>query len=249
MIRDFLFWAVLLRIASLLAGLVMVGCGVFLLTTMGRTSQKAVDVEIDPVEGRIILKGAMPAVVLIVLGGAVIMLAANKTLSFREERPDGTVLTGTGGPTSGLRYLPPLLDTLVRGASASPRGMMLADSAGSQYFPMDFLGRAWAVEAACERTLEHALAGDGELPVRAGEQGVPAPPYFLPAMLDSLVRGAGATRTGFLIDAAGYAALPPGVRDRTRRVIQACENVVTTDQAGHEVLLGRRMRTEGVAAG
>lgn len=244
----FLFLMVGLRVAAILAGLVLAGLGVRQLSKVtGKSRQQTVDLEMDAKQGRVVLKGAIPAVILITLGAAAILFAVIKPITFEEKQPDGGALTGTGGPAEGLQYLPPLLDTLVRGAAASPDGLTVMDeSGGGAYLPLEVLDRAWDAESACERMLESAFAGDSVPVPGTSERSLPAPPYFVPPLLDPLVRDSLAAPAGFLVSAADYRQLSPSVRERLVRLLETCENVITTDARGHRVTLGQRVRTEGV---
>jgi hypothetical protein len=184
------------------------------------------------------LTGALPAVFLIVLGAAAILFAVYKPLSFQYKQRDGTEMSGTGGPESGLRYLPAVLDTLVRGDSASPRGMTLESDSGGLYYPVDLLGRAWAVEKACERGLEASAAE----PIGLVPEGETVRRY-LPPILDSLARGRSASPTGAWV-VASRSRQTDELRN-AERVLAACGRIVTTDRSGNPVLLGDRVRTEG----
>lgn len=247
-LRLFLMLATVVRVVTIVAGLLLAAAGAFLLSNAkSRSQQQTVDLEIDAKQGRIVLKGAIPAVVLITLGAAAILFAMIKPMRFEEKQPDGGMVTGIGGPDSRLQYLPPLLDSLVRGDSASPAGMTLEDEElGGAYFPVEILGRAWEAESACERMLESAWAGDSVHVSGTSGRTLPAPPYFVPPLLDSIVRGSLASRTGFVVSAAEYQQLSPQLRNRLVRLLEACENVITLDAQARRTTLGERVRTEGV---
>lgn len=243
---TFLFYSFIGKGIVIVAGGLMVWAGFTLLLKRKAGDRPTTDLEINAAEGTISLRGAVPGVILIVLGAVLILFAYRKPVTFEYKDSSGAVLTGTGGPEMSLRHLPPLLDSMVRGAAASPDGLTLMDDEGSgAYLPLDLLTRAEQAEAACERMLEVELAA-GDPETAAGESLVPASVYFFPALLDTLVRGSSASTTGWLTTGPELGGEPAAVRARATHVLWACEQIVTSDQHGRPVSLEERVRAEGV---
>lgn len=242
-LNTFLFYSLLGKVVVILIGLLMAVGGFTLLWIRRKGGDRpTTDLEINATEGTISLHGAVPGVILVVLGAVLILYAYLKPVTFEYKDTSGAVLSGTGGPDTSLRHLPPLLDSLVRGATASTDGLTLMDDeGGGAYLPLDLLARAEQTEAACERMLEVKLSAENaEAPAGAslGSESV----YFFPAILDTLIRGSSASATGWLTTGGESAAL----RARATRVVQACQQITTSDQHGRPIALADRVRVEGV---
>jgi hypothetical protein len=235
-LTAFLTAMVVVRAIMLLMGALMVFGGVALLWSIRQGKQGVTNFNIDLKQGTLKLTGAIPAVILIVLGGSVILFAAFKPFTVKYKQADGTELTGTGGPESGLRHLPPLLDSLVRGPNASAEGFTLATDSDAVYVSMDLLQRAWDVEKACERSLEGSAAEIVGITTSTNRH------RYFPAILDSLVRREGASTEGLImVGDSGTNALS----ERAARVLAACSEIIATDRNGNAVRLGDRVRSEG----